>query len=417
MTWNTRSTMSASRPFAPPGAVEVDRSTPVVLIRPSIGVMRSLGRLGVPVFCVDATGRAAATTSRYCSGVAWWDSYTAEPDESVEFFTRLARTVGNRPILLAADDHGALFVARHGAALARSYRLQHPEPDVAHALSNKRDMFELCRQLGFPTPDAVFPQRRNDREAAAADLQFPLVVKGIDTELQERRTGLRMAIAHDRAELLAHYEHLESRAAPNLMVQEYIPGGAESTWMFNGYFDHESRCLFGCTGRKLRQWPDRAGATTLCSSTRNPEVERMVMELMQAVRYRGPVDLGVRHDRRDGRYKLLDVNPRIGATFRLFVGDTGLDVARVMHLDLTGRPVPAAAHCGGRKWIDEYADLRSAYQFMREGQLAPARWLQSLRGIDECQWLARDDPIPFARMGLSLASAAVRRRAHKLGMV
>jgi predicted ATP-grasp superfamily ATP-dependent carboligase len=35
------------------------------------------------------------------------------------------------------------------------------------------------------------------------------------------------------------------------------------------------------------------------------------------------VDLGFRYDARDSRYKPLDVNPRIGATFRLFVDAEG----------------------------------------------------------------------------------------------
>jgi len=38
------------------------------------------------------------------------------------------------------------------------------------------------------------------------------------------------------------------------------------------------------------------------------------------------MDLDYRFDKRDGQYKLLDFNPRIGAQFRLLVDDNGLDV-------------------------------------------------------------------------------------------
>jgi D-aspartate ligase len=47
---------------------------------------------------------------------------------------------------------------------------------------------------------------------------------------------------------------------------------------------------------------------------------------MQEIGYSGIVDIGYRYDRRDGEYKLLDVNPRVGATFRLFVDSNGMDV-------------------------------------------------------------------------------------------
>ena len=56
---------------------------------------------------------------------------------------------------------------------------------------------------------------------------------------------------------------MEDPADPNLMLQEYIPGGDDSIWMFNGYFDANSDCLAGFTGRKLRQTPPYTGVTSL----------------------------------------------------------------------------------------------------------------------------------------------------------
>jgi D-aspartate ligase len=390
--------------------LQLDRSSPVVLVWPSIGVIRSLGRLGVPVYCVSANGGIPATASRYCCGTFTWDLSTAEPERSVAFLGNVAATVGGSPILVAADDHGALFAAEHSAALRTWYRMAHPSAELAHAVSDKQSMFHLCRRLGFPTPDALFPTTRAEVEAALAQLRFPVVLKGIDTQLQERRSGTRMAIVRDASELLARYDEMECPEAPNLMLQEYIPGGAESVWMFNGYFDRGSRCLFGCTGRKLRQYPIGTGATSIGVCVRNEAVERQVIEFMTAIGYRGPLDLGLRYDARDGEYKLLDINPRIGATFRLFVGDNDMDVIRALHLDLTGRPVSAGTYRQGRKWIEEYADLASSFRSIRAGELRLGDWLRSFRGVEEGQWLARDDIAPFARMAYSLASDSLRRR-------
>ena len=67
----------------------------------------------------------------------------------------------------------------------------------------------------------------------------------------------------------------------------------------------------------------------------------------RAIGFSGIADLDWRLDRRDGRYKLLDFNPRVGAQFRLFETDAGIDVVRALHLDLTGRPVPAGAQENG----------------------------------------------------------------------
>src|SRR5437660_1734734 len=123
------------------------------------------------------------------------------------------------------------------------------------------------------------------------------------------------------------------------MLQEFIPGGPETSWMFNGYFNPSSDCLIGFTGYKIRQFPPYVGATSLGIYQRNKQVNQVTREFMKAVGYQGILDIGYRYDARDGRYKVMVVNPRIGATFRLFVVENGMDVARALYFDLTGQAV------------------------------------------------------------------------------
>jgi predicted ATP-grasp superfamily ATP-dependent carboligase len=121
---------------------------------------------------------------------------------------------------------------------------------------------------------------------------------------------------------------------------------------------------------------------------------------MQAVAYRGPLDIGYRFDARDGQYKLLDVNPRIGSTFRLFAATNGLDVARAIYLDRTGQIVPSAQVPQGRKWIVETNDLASSWSQLREKELTLSSWKNSLRGVQEGVWLVPDDLSPVAILPL-----------------
>ena len=200
------------------------------------------------------------------------------------------------------------------------------------------------------------------------------------------------------AELLRKYDALEDPAEPNLMLQEYIPGGDDSVWMFNGYFDRKSDCVLGFTGQKLRQWPPHSGVTTLGICRHNATVADTTCRFMKAVGYQGVLDIGYRWDARDGLYKVLDVNPRIGATFRLFVADNGMDVVRALYLDLTGQPINPGRPCEGRKWMVEDIDLFSSYCFRREGGLTFKEWGASFRGVEEAAYFAADDLLPLGAM-------------------
>ena len=106
-----------------------------------------------------------------------------------------------------------------------------------------------------------------------------------------------------------------------------------------------SQCIFGVTGKKIRRFPVNTGVTSLGVCQRNQTVEQTTAAFMKAIGYQGILDIGYRYDRRDGQYKVLDVNPRIGCTFRLFAATNGMDVARALYLDMTGQPVPALAGC------------------------------------------------------------------------
>jgi D-aspartate ligase len=180
-----------------------------------------------------------------------------------------------------------------------------------------------------------------------------------------------------------------------VMLQEYIPGTPESVWMFNGYFDEQSECRIGITGKKIRQSPPYTGATTLGVCESNNTVHETTTRLMKALGYRGILDIGYRFDQRDGQYKLLDVNPRIGGSFRLFVADDGSDVLRTMYSDLTGQALPHGRAVEGRRWIVEPLDVTSSITYKRRGDLTLRGWLRSLKGVREAAWWAHDDPLPF----------------------
>ena len=125
--------------------------------------------------------------------------------------------------------------------------------------------------------------------------------------------------------------------------------------------------------------------------------------LLRRLGYRGIADLDLRLDERDGQYKLLDFNPRLGAQFRLFTEPGGLDVVRAAYLDLTGQPVTGAEPASGRSFMVESYDPLTAISYWRRGEIGLRSWLSATRGVDETAWFAGDDLRPFglmcARMG------------------
>ncbi len=400
-----------------------DTPTPILVLRQSfaplqhavLDVARSAGRWGIPVHAVRMGPGETATGSRYIR-------QTLDPPTDGRWLETLARFADRSGggVLLPIDDESSVFVDDNHAVLAESFLLPKAPAGIHRLLASKRAVWEACRRLGVDVPESRFPADEDELVAIGRDFGYPLVLKRSDAWVPPRDANApSVLIAHSEDALLAGFRRMAAieqdarDSDPHVIAQEYIPGEPDSIWMFNGYFGRDSKCLCAFTGQKLRQRGPRTGPTTLGVCRWNERVSTAAIKLLGSLGYQGIVDMGLRHDARDDRYKVLDINPRMGSTFRLFTGVGGLDVVRAAYLDLTGLPVPTDHAREGRKWIVEPYDLFTCLQLARERSLGLGEWAGSLRDVEEGAWWAADDPLPFVRMCAAVVSLGARYRRRR----
>jgi D-aspartate ligase len=382
----------------------------------ALGIARSAGRRGVPVFHAHEGSLSSRESSRYCLGDLALPLGSAD-EERLDLLLGLSETIG-RAVLVPVDDSGAVFVQEHAAALRERFLFPTQPAGLVETLTSKRGLHALCLEHDAPTAQCGFPASEDELAECLDELRLPVMLKRVAPTPPDWRAAPRVILARDESEALDAFRTLHAiqpygkrRESSNVMVEEYIPGTEESSWVFNGYFDAEGRCKASFTGIKLRQSPPDAGATTLGECRPNEELAAAATSFMQKLGYRGTVDIDYRLDRRDDSYKLLDVNARIGASFRLFVDADGVDVLRVMYGDLMGAPIVAGTPRPGRRWIVEPLDLRTSLIYMRRGELTMRDWVRSLRGVKETAWWAADDPVPLpvvlAKFGLARARSFI----------
>src|SRR5438874_608683 len=158
--------------------------SPVVILRAdhysSLGIMRSLGRLGIPAYVVHAKPDAAPLKSRYCAGSFVWDLDASPELDSVQFLLSLRRKIEGRPVLIATNDETALFVSSHASALKDDFLFPRNSSDLVRSLYDKREMYHVAKNLRIPTAETVFPRTREEVVAFARNAQFPVMLKAGD---------------------------------------------------------------------------------------------------------------------------------------------------------------------------------------------------------------------------------------------
>ncbi|MEU9333336.1 ATP-grasp domain-containing protein [Streptomyces sp. NPDC048290] len=456
----------AERTFGVP--VDVDRDVPGLIVKfggyplhhGGVGAIRSLGRLGVPMYAITEDPYTPAAASRYLTRAFVWPTTGAEdPDRLVEGLLRIGRRIGRPAVLIPTDEEAAVLIAERRADLAGPFLAPPVAPDLPRRLASKQTLHELCGEHGMASPRTVVPASYDDIAAFAEHAVFPVVAKNREAFVRRRRPAVPGTTRiMSRADLLAlardwcapdHQppgmsymsDPSESRPGvrraphdgrpadpgtrdpgpgggpggalggdPGVVLQEYLPRESAEDWIVHGYLAADATPLALFTGVKVRSWPPHAGMTAHAYVVANPELADLAARFLQQIGFTGVFDLDLRFDRRDGQYKLLDFNPRMGAQFRLFESGPGVDVVRALHLDLTGRPVPGGAPPAGRRYVVENIDLPALLAYRRSGYTTPHAPPRATG--TELAWLAPDDPLPFATMLARLVRPGAKHLYH-----
>lgn len=394
-------------------AMDQDRQVPALILKVGqyplhsggVGAVRTLGRFGVPVYVTSEDALTPAAVSRYAAGHFRWRATGREdPASLVDGLTAIGRQIGGPSVLIPVDDEAAVLIAEYTGELSGHFLFPRIRPGLSRQLASKHELFNLCRRHGVPAPESVYVSSAEAVAAFAETAAFPVVAKNAEPWVRRRAPAVAgTTVLRSGAELMALAAAAGDSAT--LILQDYVPHDQAEDWIVHLYCDAGSNCLVLFTGVKLRSWPPNTGATACGIAVPNPALADLAGRFCKAVGFHGVADLDVRYDRRDGQYKLVDFNPRMGNQFRLFQTAAGIDVLRALYLDMTGQHVPPGDQVNGRRIVVEHIDLLARIGQRGSGYApssAPER-----ASTTEFAWLATDDPLPFVAMLPRLARLAV----------
>lgn len=384
---------------------------PVVLMpidRPAaLGIARSLGRHGIPVHGIDQDPMAFGVASRYIT-----PHLLPRSDESSENRLQLLVNLGKRlgqAVLYPLSDDDVILCSRERQTLRQYYLFVMPDHVTVMNLLAKDGLTRVAQSCGVCAPQMAIPRDLDQVEALTQQLSYPVLIKPMISPswLRPEIISLlrddplsgppKVAFCPDAETLVNLYRQIaiyDSR----VIIQEVIPGEDERLVYFCFYLDRHGKPLATFAGRKLRVLPVGFGSASYVRSFRDPELEQVSLQLLNAVGYQGLGGVEFKKDSRDERYKLIEFNVRFGMWDALGVR-CGIDIPYLSYRDAIGMPVePQHDYRTEVAWVDLQRDIRAFLIYRRQRKLGWAGWLQSLRGEKDWAVYARDDwkPALFA---------------------
>ena len=200
-------------------------------------------------------------------------------------------------------DPYVYVLAKHKARLA-SMGIAVPVPDLEAVLTalDKYRTVRAAESIGMACPETHLYESADQAVAIAERLGYPVVIKPRFTS-----GGHGMVIARDRPALVAALPRVvASHGAP--MIQEYIPGGRRDSIQF--VVARDGTLLFVFHKKRRRSFRRTARFGTVSESASPDERLAVTAGLVSRIGWWGAMGIETMSDPRDGRDKLMEINPR-----------------------------------------------------------------------------------------------------------
>ncbi len=384
-------------------------TTPAVVVGAAsgvaLGIIRDLGREGVPVVAVSPLAGDSALRSRYC--VPERCAPVVHEERVLADLASVGARIPRKAVLFAAEDDYLEVISRNKASLEEHFIVPMLSWERMRLLVDKGQQLKLAWEAGVETPVTAAISGPDDLAGAAKAVSFPAILKPSEYKSLRSRTGLKVIPVGTRDQLAKAYESISF--CGSVLLQEVIPGPDDAILISGTYHDADSRPQAVFTGRKLRQHPRGFGNTRAGESLWSDELADVTLKFLAAVPYYGLSDVEFKRDARDGRLKLMEVNARQGLWSPL-ARAAGVNLAYIAYRDAIGKPCPTPRQIDGVRWTDMLMDGPDSLKELRRGELRPAEWLGSLRGLRVDCFLSARDPLPGLLEARHIVKSHIRRR-------
>jgi predicted ATP-grasp superfamily ATP-dependent carboligase len=374
-----------------------------------LGIIRALGRMGVPVATVQYDRRDMGQRSRFVSERLQAPHPAREEPAFIEHLLHLAGRYAGA-LLIPASDAALAAVSRHKSRLEEHYLVAGADWATARLFIQKKHTYELAASVGVAVPQTLIPQSLSEVETYAASVAYPVLVKPSQSHLFTAHFGTKMLRVEDSSQLTAAYQAARE-ADLEVILQEIIPGPDSNGLNYNAYFwDGEPLAEF--TARKLRGAPPGFGSPRVARSERIPELLGPGRAVLQAMGYNGFACTEFKVDERDGSLKLMEVNGRHNLSGSLAVR-CGVNFPWLEYNHLVNGVRPAGHYFEqfeeGVYWIDSVRDLATTLLHRRLEDWSLRDYLRPYLGPRVFADWDTTDPLPFllrvidaARLGLRM---------------
>lgn len=223
-------------------------------------------------------------------------------------------------LVVPTTDFSAMILAKYKDRYIPYCNVASNDWDVYQIAADKNKTMKVCTELNIPCPITLLEVKSLDN---VNGLHYPIVVK---PKVGYGAIGFHRVDSHQ--ELKNLFKEIDPNEIQQYVFQEYIPQ-TDLQYECAMFVDGNNQAKTALVFSKNRWFPVEGGSSTLNITVDRPDIVESCTKLLQAINWRGAADIDLIQDPRDGKAKIMEINPRVSGSVKIaFIA--GTDQARQM---------------------------------------------------------------------------------------
>ncbi len=282
-----------------------------------LAVVRSLGKKNISTTVVSTEKRAMPFYSKYCT-----KKIVAEYTD--DFLSGLTED----DIIMPNGEDEMLFFAKN--APLYDYSLSFPDYATMENIIDKSNLMRFAETHHIPVPKTFFIDGPDYFQEIAPRLIYPVIIK------PNRGRGGRGIVRVDSPDMAEEtYANILHHHGP-LTIQEYIPFTERfsAAVLTDDAYEIQRICII----EEKRTYPIKTGPGCFVETVANEDIKNLTFDIMNALKMKGMAELDFVIDERDGKPKLLEINPRFWGSLQCAIS-AGVDFPFLLYELAIGNPI------------------------------------------------------------------------------
>ena len=304
-----------------------------------LGIVRELGRAGVPVVGISHETDAIGLASKYLSR-----KLVVGPPRSAGLLAAIC-ALGEELgpcCLIAVSEANLSWLVEHRDAFGKVRPIVPTSEKLAIVLDKQRTL-QAARHVGLSVPETVEPRSMEHLQHLAASFSFPAVLKWKDPNAiaqKLRAHKLEMIKAdyvYTSAELLEIGRRYEPLGEWPIM-QAYCPGRGLGQF----FYMHDGQAVRRFQHIRIAEWPPEGGFSSVCDAValeEHADLQRKSIALLRYIGWEGVAMVEYRWDPITNQAVLMEINGRYWGSYPLAV-HCHADFALISYLLKSGMVLP-----------------------------------------------------------------------------